>query len=254
MAKQGEIDYIVNLGEAGMDHALNKPYSDPGCGRYFMDMGSIFSLLPQPPAKLLDLGVGSGWTSVMFARKGYEVVGQDIAPAMIELAMQNRERAKLSNLNFLVSDYESLDMKEQFDCAIFYDSLHHAVDEQAALSGAYKALKPGGLCITLEPGEGHHLAPISQNAIHAYGVTEKDMPPHHIIRMGRHAGFNHSKVYRRCFEPPLLFDSQLSLPMNRLRRIQAGMISAARVVWHNIKPSSSHDPTLAASNIVILYK
>src|SRR2546430_16388417 len=98
MAKSGEIKYLSNLGEAGVWHAANKPFSDPGCGRYLAELGAILALLPPPPARLLDLGCGTGWTSVFFARAGYEVVGLDLAPDMIEPAEANRARAELDGL------------------------------------------------------------------------------------------------------------------------------------------------------------
>lgn len=95
MSKQGEIVYIKNIGEAGAEHALNKPYSDPGCAFYLIEMIAILSLLPQPPDRLLDLGAGTGWTSVMFARYVFDVLGQDIAPDMVKLANKNRYKAGL---------------------------------------------------------------------------------------------------------------------------------------------------------------
>lgn len=50
--KQGEIEYIKNIGCENALHALNKPYSDEKCGLYLIDIGSIIHLLPLPPAKL----------------------------------------------------------------------------------------------------------------------------------------------------------------------------------------------------------
>src|SRR5207249_3650157 len=76
-----------------------------------------------------------------------------------------------------------------FDCAVFYSSLHHAVDEVEALRMVYHALKPGGVCITSEPGEGHAQSPNSRKAIVNYNVTEKDMPPGRIIAAARRVGF-----------------------------------------------------------------
>ena len=64
MAKQDEAEYFERIGEDGRQHAANKPYSDPRCGAFFLDLGMLFSVLPQPPARILDLGVGTGWTSV----------------------------------------------------------------------------------------------------------------------------------------------------------------------------------------------
>ena len=55
-------------------------------------MGIIMQLLPATPARVLDLGCGTGWTSTFLALRGYTVVGQDIAPDMLSLARANQQR------------------------------------------------------------------------------------------------------------------------------------------------------------------
>ncbi len=72
--------------------------------------------------------------------------------------------------------------------------LHHAEDEAAAIRTAYNALKPGGAMFAFEPGTGHHHSAGSQHAIKEYGVHEKDMPPSHIWKLGRQAGFTRKLV------------------------------------------------------------
>jgi SAM-dependent methyltransferase len=200
MAKTGEIDYLKNLDAAGVRHAVDKPFSDPGCNRYLAEMGAILALLPPPPARLLDLGCGTGWTSVFFARAGYDVVGVDIAPDMIGHAEDNRARAGVDRLAFVVCDYEDLPFDAECDAVVFFDALHHAVDTRAAVAGAYRALRPGGVCVTSEPGEGHHLSPEAQQAVQRYNVTEKEMPPRHIIDLGRAVGFRAFRVYPHAFD------------------------------------------------------
>ncbi|MDB5308236.1 MAG: cap guanine-N2 methyltransferase family protein [Gemmataceae bacterium] len=201
MPKLGELNYVKAIGPEGVDFALNKPFGGGGCGRYLADLGRIMELLPPVPARVLDLGVGSGWTSTFLARRGYDVVGQDICPDMIDLANQNRDRTGTGSIAFVVQDYESMGYREEFDAAVFYDALHHAEDERVALAGVYKALKPGRVCITVEPGEGHSVA--SAHTAEKYGVTEKDMPPHHIITLGRELGFRQFRVYPRAAEPEM---------------------------------------------------
>jgi SAM-dependent methyltransferase len=195
MAKQDEIEYARRMNP---DHAVNKPFSDSDCGRNLVRLGTIFSLLPPPPARLLDLGCGTGWTSLFFARAGYRVVGVDLAPEMIRLANQSRDAAGLTNVSFVESDYENLPNLGAFDCAVFFDSLHHADDEGLAVRRAFEALKPGGVCVAAEPGRGHHDSPTSQSAIAEYGVTEKDMPPNRVVELARAAGFAEFRV----FPPP----------------------------------------------------
>ena len=213
MGKQAEIEYLGRIGDAGASHARGKPFTDVNCGGMLTDLGALFMLLPPPPARLLDLGCGSGWTSLLFARHGYEVVGQDIAPAMIELAEASRVEAGLKNVRFVVSDYESLAFADEFDCALFYDALHHAEDPAAALSSAARALKPGGVLVTIEPGTGHAAAEHSRNAVTEYGVTERDMPPREIVRLARRAGFSGARVHP---SPKVLAGVQYRMP--RLER------------------------------------
>lgn len=202
MPKTGEINYVKAIGETGATHALYKPYSDRECGRYLADLGLVMGLLPPPPARVLDLGVGTGWTTVALARRGYEAVGQDICADMIDLAHRNRQESGVGSASFVVQDYEGMRFREEFDAALFYDALHHAEDERQALAAVYAALKPGGICLTVEPGEGHAVA--SAQVVEKYGVTEKDMPPHHVIAVGRSVGFRQFRVYARATDPSLL--------------------------------------------------
>ncbi|MBE9033354.1 class I SAM-dependent methyltransferase [filamentous cyanobacterium LEGE 11480] len=195
MPKQGEIDYLKNIGEDAIQHAVYKPFSDAFCGSYLMEIGAMMTLLPQPPGRLLDLGCGTGWTSCFWAKRGYHVVGQDIAADMIHHAEQNRDRQNLQNLDFVISDYESMDFHDEFDCAVFFDCLHHAVDEVSALRAVYQALRPGGVCITSEPGEGHSKSPDSIKAMQEFGVTERDMPPWLIKRAAQQVGFRRAYTY-----------------------------------------------------------
>ena len=54
MAKQGEIEYVQRIGEAGAIHARGKPFSDVGCGGMLVDLGAMYMVLPGPPGRLLD--------------------------------------------------------------------------------------------------------------------------------------------------------------------------------------------------------
>lgn len=196
MSKLAEQNFLSITGEAGKEHSLGKPFSDELCGSNLASIGTIFALLPEPPARILDMGCGGGWTSIFFAKRGYEVVGQDIAQDMVDLANQNKARQDLdARLSFVCRDYEETNAADEFDAVVFFDCLHHSDDERAALASAYRALKPGGIVITHEPGEGHSIAPGSIEAMALYGVSERDMPPYLIIRHGKDIGFRTSRIY-----------------------------------------------------------
>lgn len=195
MTKASEINYPQAVGEAGREYAFNKPFSVDHPGDLLIKLGFIQRFFSAPPARILDLGCGPGWTSWMLAKMGYSVVGQDISPDMIRMAEENKVRYAATHLDFKVCDYEQLDFKNEFDGALFFDCLHHAEDEHAALKSAFNALKPGGICVAHEPGAGHSKNESTIEKVKSYGVTEKDMPPSKIISMAATIGFSRSSIF-----------------------------------------------------------
>lgn len=264
MPKPGEINFLKRIGDAGARHAFGKPFSDSDCGRYLGDLGLVLGLLPPPPARVLDLGVGPGWTSVFLARRGYRVVGQDICPDMIDLANHNRDRYEADAAEFVVQDYEGMPYRNEFDAALFYDALHHAEDERAALAGVYAALRPGGVCVTVEPGEGHAVASAGVSA--ELGVTEKDMPPHHVIALGREVGFQSFRVYARHPDPRLLAGfgaaGPLWFPIPARWRVAVGFVrKAIRSLLKGVREADREflfrvppDAALRTGNVVWMQK
>ena len=204
VAKEDEIEYLSRLGKEGTSHALNKPWSDAKRGLYLQEVGALLSVMPAPPSKLLDLGAGSGWTSCLFAMSGYSVTATDIAPDMIALQRENQKRFNVDLDDSVVCDFEDLPFVEEFDIVVFYDCLHHSDDEVVALREAYKSLKPGGICVTLEPGRGHSKTDASLAAIETMGTTERDMPPSVITRAAKKVGFSSHQIVDRPTSPVLI--------------------------------------------------
>ena len=199
MAKANEIAYVEEVARRNnvpladfQTYLLNKPFSDPRCHEYLMDAAQIMKFLPPAPAKVLDVGVGSGWTSEIFARSGYQVTGLDISSDMIDIA-----RRRDCNVQFLVADYEAGPISGVFDGAVIYDALHHSENEYLVIKNIYEALAPGGVLVTIEPGSGHSTAPYSLAAVAKYGTTEKDMPYRLQKKHMKRAGFASIKQYPR---------------------------------------------------------
>ena len=186
--KQGEREYFARIGEAGRQHAMRKPFGDERCLQYLINVTTFMLLMP-PPARIVEFGCGTGWLSLLFAERGYEVVGLDISPDAIAIAERLRAERPPAAASFRVADYEDVRIDPPADYVIFHDALHHAESEGAAMRAAYAALAPGGMVICIEPGDGHSLAPSSVHAVREFGVHEKDMPPRTIIRHARAAGF-----------------------------------------------------------------
>jgi SAM-dependent methyltransferase len=206
MAKDDEINYISKVAavedvsvDQFKEYLSRKPFSDDRCGDYLMDIAQVMRLLPLPPARLLDIGVGSGWTSDLFARRGYEVVGLDISPDMIELT----ERLARPGLSFQICDYETGPIPTGFDIAVIYDSLHHAEEEYQVIKNIYASLNDGGILITIEPGAGHSTTADSLEVMRKYGTTEKDMPHSLQKDLMLRAGFGQVDQYVRLTQLPL---------------------------------------------------
>jgi SAM-dependent methyltransferase len=230
MGKRSEIEYVKNVvrvenvdADVFTTYLQKKPFSDRAVARYLMDMSQILSFLPPPPAKVLDLGVGSGWTSEIFAWCGYEVTGLDISPDLIAIA-----QAKLApdlKLAFATYDYEDELPFAGVDAVVMYDSLHHAENETLVIKRAHAALRQEGVFVCIEPGTGHSATQDTQAAVRNYGVTEKDMPFMCVSRLLRDAGFRRVEQYLRASQLPLV---DLTTPDGSARQLDV-----ARGLLHN---------------------
>jgi SAM-dependent methyltransferase len=97
----------------------------------------IEHLEPQPGQRLLDLACGTGAAAELAATTGAEVVGVDIAPALIE---QAKERAAERGLDtdYRVGDAEALELEDaSFDfvtstCGVMFAPDHEAVARELA--------------------------------------------------------------------------------------------------------------------------
>jgi ubiquinone/menaquinone biosynthesis C-methylase UbiE len=215
--KEREISYISTVSQVEginptefINYLAKKPYLDVKPGDYLLDISQMINFLPPKPARLLDLGVGSGWTSEIYARCGYEVVGLDISPQMIDIA-KDRLSPGL-NLAFHVCDFEQSIHFSPFDAVTIYDSLHHSVDEVLTLKQVYSVLKPNGIFLAMEPGKGHSQTEDTKRTVKKYGTTEKDMPFTYIKNILQDVGFKEIKQFIRLRQLALL---DLSQPINR---------------------------------------
>lgn len=105
----------------------------------------IFKLYGMGPVRrVLDLGCGTGGHAIVLAQRGYEVVGVDRAPEMLE-----RARTRGSSARFELGEIGTLDLHETFDAALMmFAVLGYQVgnaDVQAALQTVRRHLHPGGL-------------------------------------------------------------------------------------------------------------
>jgi len=100
----------------------------------------------KPPARILDLACGGGDQAKVFAEKGYEIVGIDIIPSLIEYAKAQFREAGLKG-SFATGDMRKIEYNNEFDaCVILSGSFgfFEYVEDLELLCAIRSALKPGG--------------------------------------------------------------------------------------------------------------
>jgi 2-polyprenyl-3-methyl-5-hydroxy-6-metoxy-1,4-benzoquinol methylase len=98
--------------------------------------------------KILDTGCGTGRLSIPLAKAGYQVLGIDITPAMLEVAMS---KYKAKNLKYKIADMRKFVSREKFDAVICgSNSIVHLLtktDVLKYLGSCRKNLRKGGFLI-----------------------------------------------------------------------------------------------------------
>ena len=110
------------------------------------EVGEIINkTTPTSSSKILDIGCGTGNQVVNFSSKGYEVLGIDISPSMINKAIE-----KYPNYNFKVADALN---KDNFNSNTFthitclYFTIYYFQNKRQLLENIYRWLMPVGYFI-----------------------------------------------------------------------------------------------------------
>lgn len=102
-------------------------------------------IFPPPPKTMLEVGCGTGYVSLFFAKRGYRVTCLDINAFILKIAKKNfiKEGAKGK---FMVGNAESLSFKDNtFDIVTSFGLLEHFGDPQTAIDEMVRVLKKGGV-------------------------------------------------------------------------------------------------------------
>ena len=118
----------------------------------------IERLDPQPGQRLLDLACGTGAVAELAATTGAEVVGIDIAPALIEQAKRRAAERGL-DIDYRVGDAEALELEDaSFDLVASACGVMFAPDHEAVARELARVTKQGGrialACWAPESGPG----------------------------------------------------------------------------------------------------
>jgi ubiquinone/menaquinone biosynthesis C-methylase UbiE/DNA-binding HxlR family transcriptional regulator len=115
---------------------------------------TLAALLPsndlQQPLRVLDVGCGTGFLSVILALLGHEVVGIDSSPSMIQCAYETAA-AFGQRIEFRIMNAHELAFENSsFDAVISLELLLHLPDARPVLSEMRRVLKTGGHLIIID--------------------------------------------------------------------------------------------------------
>jgi SAM-dependent methyltransferase len=126
----------------------------------------------QDGARVLDIGVGTGWTSIFLAQAGYDVTAIDLVPANIE--MTERRAAQWGvEVTGVVADMDEFALDAGFDFVLIYDALHHSNRQRIVLEHVSEHLRPGGWVFLGETTWLHRLSPSAHRHSRDRGWVER---------------------------------------------------------------------------------
>jgi SAM-dependent methyltransferase len=104
-------------------------------------LANLKSLLPPPPARILEVGCGRGALAAALTELGYDVTGVDRGA---DVAAAARERG------VRVIEADVHDVSGEYDVVLFTRALHHAEDLDGILTHTRSLLAPNGQLIIEE--------------------------------------------------------------------------------------------------------
>ena len=106
----------------------------------------VATLAGPPPASILDAGCGTGRVAVELAERGYDVVGMDVEPSMLDAA-----RAKAPAMRWVLGDLAADPIPGgPYDLVVAAGNVMIFLQlgtEAAAVANLAGALRPGGLLV-----------------------------------------------------------------------------------------------------------
>jgi SAM-dependent methyltransferase len=174
-------------------------------------------------AAALDVGAGSGWTSLFLAEQGFSVVAVDLVPANIELIRRRAARWGAA-VDARVADMEELSLAERFDLVLVHDALHHSGRQDRIVAAVARHLVPGGWALFGEPSWLHAFSPHARETTRRIGWRERGVRVRALRRDCRAAGL---EDFRRFFQPTQPYESRAREFAWQLVRLVAANVAFA---------------------------
>jgi SAM-dependent methyltransferase len=203
---------------------INKPFSEAAwTGLTLSRFGQLLSALDlRPGDRVLDFGCGTGWSTIMLARMGMDVVGMDISAAALDVAREGAASGLVPpgspSPRFEPFPGDRLPYDDgHFDAIVVFDAFHHLPNPRRVLEEFCRVLAPNSRLGLAEPGVGH-TASLHSQAEMEHGVLEREIDLEQLHRTALAAGFQGTEVL-----VPHLHPHAVTLPMRRLRWYLRGL-------------------------------
>ena len=169
---------IVNYWEKRSDSFLVQKRQELHSAMAERWMREIHVQLPEgKKLRILDVGCGAGFFSILLAKEGHQVTGIDLTPDMIKNARLLAEEEKVS-CEFQVMDAENPEFQEEtFDVVISRNLTWTLPHVQHAYQEWIRVLKKGGILLNFDANYGitdfSNVADLPEN--HAHNILGDDM-------------------------------------------------------------------------------
>ena len=152
--------------QPAVDASINAPFADPDVDywrsvfesdrreiyRYRFDI--LDALAIEPGMAVADVGAGTGFFSLMFAKKtapGGRVFAVDIAANFVAAIERRAAAAGIANLEGVVNDAREVRLPpESVDLVFISDTYHHFEYPAETLLSIHRALRPGGSLVIVD--------------------------------------------------------------------------------------------------------
>ncbi len=160
--------YASKMSEDGIRWLYRKPFdANLANDVYFRLMYELLNLLKvmRLPCrgKILEVGSGPGWITEILLMLGFSVDAIEPSADLIQIAQErcdalgehHQYNEASSRVRFHQTTLEEVKLEDgSFDGILFFDVLHHVVDEEIAFEKSFRFLVPGG-CLGIVEGAWH---------------------------------------------------------------------------------------------------
>ena len=148
------------------------------------------------PARVADLGCGTGTFSALLSKKGFDVTGVDISLEMVAMGKKRHAKGPFAP-RFMVGDVEQLPFRdEELDGVLLSGMLHHLPDPSTCINEVHRVLKPGGVFMAFDPNRANPFMYLYRDRSSPFyssaGVTPNERPvlAKKLAEQFRSAGFS----------------------------------------------------------------